>query len=458
MSDQQGTADFLGEQPISTTHPARWRWAIAVLTAIYMLNFLDRQIINILAESIKRDLDLSDAQLGLLTGVGFAVIYAVVGIPIGRLTDRHNRPRILAASLAIWSGLTALCGVVHGFTALLLCRLGIGAAESATTPAAHGLIVEYTSRDKRARAIAIFQIGGPLGSLLGMAIGGIIAGAFGWRTAFYVAGIPGLVVALVAIVSLFEPRKPIAKRAEVSGDFVQAAGMLLRKKAFVLMILGCSLVTMRVYGTQAFIASFFFRNHAAELTAVGDSVGQLLGVQMGLTAVVGVGLGVLGGVVSIIGTIAGGYAADFLARSDVRNYAAAAAIPQLIAVPLLILGLVWPHAMGSLLLLTLPTLFTAMTHAPFYSGIQALATPSNRGTAAALANLSLTVIGLGLGPVLVGLLSDWLAASGLSSGEGLRWALVVAETPALFGAALLLWSRRYAVEEMEEGTHASARI
>ena len=449
MDDRPAAAEFLGEPSVIRMSSAHWRWAIAILTVIYMLNFLDRQIVNILAESIKRDLHLTDAQLGLLTGVGFAIVYAAVGIPIGRLADRHDRPRLLAASLAIWSLLTALCGAVQGFAALLLCRLGIGAAESATVPAAHALIVDYTRREKRALAISVFQIGGPLGSLLGMAIGGIIAGAFGWRAAFYLAGIPGLIVALVAIFGLVEPRKGLPKLGAARGAFTRDAGELLRKKAFILMVLGCSLITMRVYGTQAFVASFFFRNHAASLAAIGNSVGRFLGIDLSLTAVVGVGLGVLGGIVSIAGTVAGGYAADYWARSDVRNYASAAAVPQLIAVPLFVIGLIWPGAVGALLLLTLPTFFTAMTHAPFYSGIQALAGPSNRGTAAALANLSLTVIGLGFGPLLVGAMSDGFASTGLSSGEGLRWALVIAEFPAFFGAALMFWSRRYAVAEME---------
>jgi MFS family permease len=193
-------------QPLTTGYR---RYALWMLMIIYTLNFLDRSVINILAEPIKEELGLSDTQLGMMSGFAFAVFYTVLGIPIARLAERKNRPVIIGISVAAWSAFTALSGFAQNFVQLLLARIGVGVGEAGCSPPAHSLIVDYVPKEKRASAIAFYSIGTPLGSLLGLLIGGLVAESYGWRTAFLVCGAPGIIIALFAIFTLPEPRKKL---------------------------------------------------------------------------------------------------------------------------------------------------------------------------------------------------------------------------------------------------------
>jgi Major Facilitator Superfamily len=189
------------------------RYAMGLLLAIYIVNFLDRQVVNILAEPIKNDLGLADWQLGLMSGLAFAVFYTFLGIPIARLAERRHRPIIIGASVAAWSGFTALCGAAQNFTQLVACRIGVGVGEAGCTPPAHSLIVDYVLKEKRASALAFYSMGTPLGGLVGMIMGGLVADAYGWRAAFLVAGVPGILFALLVLTTLEEPRRLMARHA-----------------------------------------------------------------------------------------------------------------------------------------------------------------------------------------------------------------------------------------------------
>jgi len=204
------------------------RYALTLLLVIYTLNFLDRQVVNILAEPIKKDLGLHDWQLGMMTGLAFALFYTVLGLPIARLgiarlAERANRAWIISGAIAAWSGFTLLCGFAQNFPQLILARIGVGVGEAGCTPPAHSLITDYVPRDRRASAIAFYSIGTPLGSLLGMAMGGVVADAWGWRAAFLVAGAPGLLMAALALLTLKEPRKAAIKGAPHAGPGVGEA-------------------------------------------------------------------------------------------------------------------------------------------------------------------------------------------------------------------------------------------
>ena len=190
---------------------ARYRaFALSILLGAYILSFLDRQVVSILAEPIKKDLGLADWQLGMLTGLAFALFYTTLGIPIARLAERFSRPWIIAASMALWSGFTVLSGRAQTFPQMLIARMGVGFGEAGCNPCAHSLIADYTPKEKRASALATYSLGIPIGTLLGLVMGGLIADAYGWRTAFFVAGAPGLVLALVAGLFLKEPRQHMA--------------------------------------------------------------------------------------------------------------------------------------------------------------------------------------------------------------------------------------------------------
>ncbi|MCH8685603.1 spinster family MFS transporter [Pedomonas mirosovicensis] len=290
--------------------PSYRAYALWLLLFIYTLNFLDRTIINILAEPIKNELGLRDWQIGMMSGLAFALFYTVLGIPIARLAERRNRPLIIAASLAVWSGFSALCGLAQGFGQLVLARIGVGIGEAGCTPAAHSLIAETTPREKRASSLAFYSLGIPLGSLAGMAFGGFVADAFGWRMAFVLAGAPGLLLALVAALSLREPRKYQAALTDAPGQdaisFRAAMAELAGKRSFWWMAMGAALTAFLSYGNGAFLGSFFFRVHGPQLAELAEGLARAAGVSLGPAGVLGPALGLLIGVAGGLGTYMGG--------------------------------------------------------------------------------------------------------------------------------------------------------
>ncbi len=189
MSTAQ-TNDSPGDRPLYST--GYLRYALGLLCVVYVVNFVDRQVLAILLQSIKRDLQLSDLQLGLLSGTAFGLFYATLGIPIARLADRFSRKGVIAISIAIWSGMTALCGSASGFAALLVYRVGVGVGEAGGSPPAHSIISDYFPPERRATALGIFSLGVPLGILVGFLAGGWLDQTLGWRLAFVVVGLPGL--------------------------------------------------------------------------------------------------------------------------------------------------------------------------------------------------------------------------------------------------------------------------
>ena len=201
MSDQAGK---------SLPSLAYRRYVLGMLALVYVFNFTDRQILAILMQPIKEDLLLSDTQLGLLSGIAFALFYVTMGIPIARLADRYSRVNIISVSIFLWSLMTALSGLAGNFTQLLLARIGVGIGEAGCTPPAHSLLADYFARENRASALSIYSLGLPLGSVLGLMAGGWVAQIYGWRMAFFLVGLPGLVLALMVKFTIREPRRGLA--------------------------------------------------------------------------------------------------------------------------------------------------------------------------------------------------------------------------------------------------------
>jgi MFS family permease len=428
--------------PVSTAYR---RYALWVLLIIYTLNFLDRQVVNILAEPIKRDLGLADWQLGMMSGLAFAIFYTVLGIPIARLAERKNRPFIIGASVAAWSAFTVLCGFAQNFWQLILARIGVGVGEAGCTPPAHSLIMDYVPKEKRASSIAFYSIGTPLGTLAGMAMGGLVADAYGWRVAFMVAGAPGVIFALIAAFTLVEPRRQlaadIAARAAQQISFGAALAVLAAKKTFWLVALAASIKAFIGYGQAPFAASFFFRNHTAELA----SLAALFGLKS--AGFLGLALGLIGGTAGVIGAWLGGVLADRLGAKDLRAYVVVPAIASLLGIPFYLVSINLPTIMPALFLLAVPLLLGTLWYGPVYATAQSIVEPHMRATAAAVLLFVINLIGLGLGPVAVGALSDILAGPvGLGEAEGVRWALIIS---ALFGLVsfALFWKARKTIRE-----------
>ncbi|MEJ2818608.1 MFS transporter [Caulobacter sp. CCG-8] len=423
------------------------RYALWVLLIIYTLNFLDRQVVNILAEPIKRDLHLADWQLGMMTGLAFAIFYTVLGIPIARLAETKNRPFIIGASVAAWSAFTVLCGFTQNFWQLILARIGVGVGEAGCTPPAHSLITDYVPKDKRAGAIAFYSIGTPLGTLAGMAMGGLVADAYGWRVAFMVAGAPGVLFALIAAFTLVEPRRQlaadIAARAASKISFGAALAVLATKKTFWLVALAASIKAFVGYGHAPFTASFFFRVHGAEVAELAARFGLKSAGFLGLA------LGLIGGTAGVIGAWLGGLLADRLGAKDLRAYVIVPAIASLVTIPFYILAVSVGSPMAAIGVLTIPVLLGTLWYGPVYATAQSIVDPAMRATASAVLLLIINLIGLGLGPVAVGALSDLLAGpAGLGEAQGVRWALILSTLLGLVAFGLFWAARKTIREEM----------
>jgi MFS family permease len=423
------------------------RYALWVLLIIYTLNFLDRQVVNILAEPIKRDLGLADWQLGMMTGLAFAIFYTVLGIPIARMAETRNRPFIIGASVAAWSAFTVLCGFTQNFWQLILMRIGVGVGEAGCTPPAHSLITDYVPKEKRASAIAFYSIGTPLGTLAGMAMGGLVADAYGWRVAFMVAGAPGVLFALIAAFTLVEPRRQlaadIAARAASKISFGAALAVLATKKTFWLVALAASIKAFVGYGHAPFTASFFFRVHGAEVAELAARFGLKSAGFLGLA------LGLIGGTAGVIGAWFGGILADRLGAKDLRAYVIVPAIASVVTIPFYILAVSVGSPMAAIGILTIPVLLGTLWYGPVYATAQSIVDPHMRATASAVLLLIINLIGLGLGPVAVGALSDVLAGPmGLGEAQGVRWALILSTLLGLVAFGLFWTARKTIREEM----------
>lgn len=404
----------MNEVAAGKSQPNSLRLTLWILLIVYIFNFLDRQIVNILAEPIARDLGLADWQIGVMTGIAFAAFYTFLGVPIARYADRPttNRVSLISISLVIWSGMTAVSGVAQNFIQLLLARIGVGVGEAGCTPAAHSLIADLAPPEKRASAISFYSLGIPIGGLLGMVIGGVIADAYGWRVAFFVAGVPGILMALVVWLLLRDPRMANLSAghqpAPVPPIWV-AFREVVSSRAFVYLMIAGTAAAFLGYGKATWTTIFFQRTY--EL-----SPGQ-----------VGFWFGIGGGIAGVLGTWAGGWLADRYGKTNRRHVLTAPAIGMTLAIPLAIAAY-WQQTWWiALILIMLPTVLNGLYLGPTYSCAQGLVPVRARAMAAAVLLFVQNLIGLGLGPLFFGILSDVLKP--MAGPESVRYVL--------YGAALM---------------------
>lgn len=399
--------------PAQEMSPARVRFVLLVLTACWSLNMLDRQLMAIVAEPIKLELGLTDTQLGLLTGPMFAVLYSAAAMPIAWMADRWHRVRILAACAIGWSVLTGAAGFAGNFLQLALARMSMSVAEAGCNPCSQALISDYVTPERRGRALGVYAMGVPLGLAAAGFVGGPLADAFGWRAAFFILGGASLVVALLVLFALPEPARRALPRAP---GVAEDAGFkaLLRKPAFQHLMLAGAWGSVAAYGALAwgivYVVRFF-----------DWTPGQ-----------VGAVFATIGAVSALIATWLGGQLGDMLARRDARWLAWLPAIALAAVVPFGIAGSF--ATVVTLLFLTSPmeAFLRSLTLAPGYALLQRMTPPDARARAAAMQSITATLLGLGLGPPLVGMVSDWLAPT--LGAESLRWGLAALMVPQALAA------------------------
>ncbi len=408
------------------------RYLLFLLTVVYALNFLDRQILVVLSESIKVDMDLSDSQLGLLTGFAFAIFYVSVGIPIASWADRGNRRNIISIAVALWSGMTALSGLSQNYWQLLAARIGVGVGEAGASPPAHSIISDYYPVKERGRAMSIYSTGGVIGVLLGFLVGGWVDHNYGWRIAFLVVGLPGFVIALLVRYTLKEPKRVIIDGTEdaVSSGLRQTLQTLWEMKSFRWFTVASGLTAFVVYGIGNFLPSFLIRFHDFNTLQVGIALASTAGI---------------GGV---IGTYLGGVFADKLGRTDMRWYLWVSAIPSVVAIPFAVTALFSSSITLVLTCLFFTSLFGAVYLGPTIAITHTLVNPRMRAMASAVLFFFLNLIGLGFGPLSAGIISDALSPN--FGEDSLRVAMVIISMVGLLSAMCFIIAARHLLHDLKD--------
>lgn len=397
---------------------ARPRLMLAMVTLVFVVNMLDRQILGILLPQIRAEFHLSDTALGLLAGPTFAVIYSVMGIPLAMLADRTSRRNLIAAALALFSATTMLCGMAGNFLQLLLARFGTGIGEAGTAPAINAMIADVYPPQRRAGALSIYCAGANAGILLAFFVGGLLAQTAGWRVAFMAAGVPGLVLAALFLILVREPAR-VAQRQNYNP--VTALRLLWPQPGFRPIVLGAALTSISGYAAITFIPSFLTRSH------------HMRPVEIGIT------LALAAGVLGFAGTALPGLFAD--RRGDAGFGLRVSAIGMAIALPFTATFYLADNPVVAILAFGVPALVATSYLGPCMAAVQNMATGGMRAQAAALPLLIITLVGLGIGPQMVGIISDMLKPH--FGEESLRYALLFNIVPSSL-AALCFWRASHA--------------
>ncbi len=394
------------------------QYVLGILVVVYVFNLIDRQILSMLLEPIKRELLLSDTQLGLLSGIAFAIFYTTFGIPIARYADKNSRVNVISVSLAAWSLMTAVCGLAQNFWQLMLGRIGVAIGEAGASPPSHSLISDYFAPENRATALSIFSLGAPIGVMIGFLAGGWLVHFFDWRTAFVVVGLPGVIMAIIVRKTVSEPPRGYSEGVQSVAEQASLKEAVLyfwSRPSFRHLTLAAGLHAFVSYGLGTWLPAFLIRSHQMGLAEIGTYLALITGVAGGL------------------GTFAGGYICDRFGQKDRRMYVWLPALSLIILIPLTILSLLSPSKEGALYFYLIPAFLSPFYLGPTFAVVQGMAQMRMRAIAAAVLLFVLNLIGMGLGPLLVGVLSDFLKPE--YGDEALRYALIIAVMMNLWSAA-----------------------
>jgi predicted MFS family arabinose efflux permease len=419
------------------SRPGYRAYVLAVLTAVYIFSYIDRKVLFILQEPIKLEFGLSDSQLGLLTGFTFTLFYAFFGIPIARMADKGVRRTVVALAVSTWSLMTAICGLAQSYLFLLTARIGVAIGEAGGSPPSHSMISDIFPAAQRGRAMSIYTTGVYLGVLVGFLIGGWITQYFGWRTAFLVVGLPGLLMGLLVWLTVKEPERKLSS-TEKADDEAPPLSEVLRSlwalRSFRYMVLGASMSAFFANSMIGWMPSFLMRSHSMPIAEVGTWLALILGLA------------------GVVGALLGGYLGDRLGDRDKRWYPLVPALAMLIALPFTALTFWVDGKYLALIMYVIPVLVSGIYSGPVLAMIHTLAHPRSRAMASAIFFLVQNMIGAGLGPLVVGVASDLLAPQ--FAGEALRYALLVSlPISAVLSVGLYFMASRKLQADLDSTSH-----
>ena len=394
------------------------RYALVMLAIVYRFNFVDRQILAILLPALRDEFQVSDAWLGFLTGPAFAMFYIVLGIPIARYADRHNRRNLIALAVAVWSGMTALSGLAVNFVQLALARVGVGVGEAGCSPPAHSMIADYYPPEQRSTAMGVYTIGISAGIMLAYMAGGWVAQNIGWREAFFVVGAPGLVLALIVRLTVKEPKRGHSEGREATGarpPWRETLRALWTRPSFVHMTIAAGMSSFVGYSVINFLPSFLVRSFGMDVATLGLWLGPILGIAGGA------------------GFFLGGYIADHLGQTSHRKALTFIGLTALLTAVLYALMFNAGSWRTAILLFIIPACTANVYLAPVLAQAQSLVSLRMRAVTSALALLIINVIGLLLGPQVTGIVSTLLEPQ--FGEEAIRYSLLIVTSVMLPWAA-----------------------
>ncbi|MEL6370309.1 MAG: MFS transporter [Pseudomonadota bacterium] len=444
-----GSGPSRGSQPVSGAYRA---WVLFILVVVYTFNFIDRQIVGILAVPIKSELGLSDTQLSLMGGLAFALFYTFLGIPIAMLADRKNRVWIMTIALSVWSAMTALCGLAQNFSQLFLARLGVGVGEAGGVAPAYSLIADYFPPEQRARALSIYSFGIPVGSALGILLGGVLTSYLGWRSAFFIVGLAGLAIAPLFRATMREPvrggldgAKAAAAAAPALKDVV---GILIRKPSFWGLSFGAASSSMMGYGLIFWLPSFFVRSYGEALPVFFSWMPDAL-VPANPTPVLFASyfyatILLIGGTAGIW---AGGAMADKYGPGRKSAYALLPAAAFVLTLPFFLVGVTSQSLLVAFFAFVILQALSLVWLGPVLSAFQHLVVPGMRATASAIFLFINNLIGIGIGNLAIGLISDVLSER--YGDDSLRYAILCGSIFYVIAAALFIFTSRKLADDWE---------
>ena len=419
------------------------KYVLVLFVLVYVINFVDRQIFSILIEPIRLEIELSDLQLGLLGGIAFAIFYTLAGIPIARWADVGSRKTIISLALVIWSVMTAFTGTAKSFGALIIARVGVGIGEAGCSPPIHSLISDYFPPEKRGTALSVYALGIPIGAAVGTLLGGWIGAEFGWRMAFFVVGVPGVLVAVLVHFTLRDPPrgfseppapKELVEPVAPTVPLKQVISFMWSLKSFRHLSFAGSLHAFVGYGVGLFLPAFFMRVHGFGLKETATYLFLL-------------------GLTGMIGTFLGGYLGDRYGKRDKRWYMFIPGIATLASVPFAAMFYTTADPYWALAWAIPGFILGPMYLGPTFAMTQTLVTPAMRALASAILLFVLNLIGLGLGPVAAGALSDYLRAD--YGEESIRYSLLIL---AVFGNLWAAVHYYFASRTLREDLEAKNRM